>query len=154
MAGSRFAAHLPLLAVLICPGMVSGQGAAMSGIRGTVTNANADGAALEGVHVEIRHEGSGRTMSLRTDGAGRYIITNLLAGGPHTLTASAPGYVPRRIDGVHLQAGTIHVIDFVLDPGVVTLPQVEVRARADPQFDSGRSGAAWKLRRIRPSNAT
>lgn len=148
MAGSRFAAHLPLLAVLICPGMVSGQGAAMSGIRGTVTNANADGAALEGVNVEIRHEGSGRTMSLRTDGAGRYIITNLLAGGPHTLTASAPGYVPRRIDGVHLQAGTIHVIDFVLDPGVVTLPQVEVRARADPQFDSGRSGAATVVSRV------
>jgi hypothetical protein len=135
MPGAGSSTLFSLLALLTCPALVWAQGAALSGIRGAV--ASADGAALEHVHIEIRHEATGRATFTRSDGAGRYIITNLLAGGPHTLTASAPGHVPRRIDGVQLQAGTIHASDFVL----------EVRARADPRFDSGRSGAATVVSR-------
>lgn len=145
MPGAVSRTLLIILAVLVLPRATSAQGAAMSGIRGTVTDP--DGRTLEHVLIEIRHDDSGRTASVGTDGAGRYAMTNLLAGGPHTVTASALGYAPRRIEDVHLQAGRIHSYDFVLQPGALTLPEVEVRARADPRFDTGRSGASTVVSR-------
>jgi hypothetical protein len=140
MTGACACVRAALLAVLLCPSAASSQGAALAGVRGTVTRA--DGAALERAIIEIRHAPTGRTVSVETDAAGRYVIANLPAGGAHTLTVAAFGYASRRIESVQLQAGTIHRYDFRLEPGALTLPEVEVRARADARFDAGRSGAA------------
>ncbi|HSK18696.1 MAG TPA: carboxypeptidase regulatory-like domain-containing protein [Longimicrobiales bacterium] len=145
MPGAPRHAILSLAALLACPALLAAQGAALSGVRGAVTSI--DGSAVEHAQIEIRHDASGRIASVRTDDAGRYVMTNLLAGGPHTITASALGYATHRIDGVHLQAGTIHPYDFVLRPGAMALPEVEVRARADPRFDAARSGAATVVSR-------
>ncbi|HEX2166428.1 MAG TPA: carboxypeptidase regulatory-like domain-containing protein, partial [Longimicrobiales bacterium] len=142
-AGSRVLVFLA--AALAVPSPAAAQGAALSGVRGAVTGP--DGAALEHVVIEIRHTDTGLTSSIRTDPAGRYAMTNLLAGGPYTLTASALGFATHRISDVQLQAGRIHSYDFVLHPGAMTLPEVEVRASADPRFDTGRSGASTVVSR-------
>ena len=145
MPGAPRHAILMLAAVLACPTLLAAQGAALSGVRGTVTSA--DGRVLEYAQVEIRHDASGRIASVSTDGTGRYMMANLLAGGPHTITASALGYTTHRLHDVHLQAGTIHPFDFVLQPGAMALPEVEVSARADPRFDAARSSAATVVNR-------
>lgn len=145
MPGAGFRALLFLFVILTVPTRAAAQGAALSGVRGTVTDA--DGAALEHVLIEIRHDESGRTASVTTDRAGRYALTNLLAGGPYTLTASALGFATHRISNVHMQAGRIHSYDFILHPGAMTLPEVEVRANADRRFDTGRSGASTVVTR-------
>ena len=145
MSGARRYALLPLLSLLAAPGTLCAQGAALSGVRGTVTSA--EGSPLELVRIEIIDDATGRSTAGVTDPDGRYTLTNLLSGGPHTLTVSALGHAGRRIDDVYLQPGTVHRFDFVLEASALPLPQVEVRAEADPRFATGRTGAATVVSR-------
>ncbi len=60
-----------------------------STIRGTVTSA---GAPVAGATVEVVNVPTGGTTTVTTDAAGSFNSTGLRAGGPYTVTVTAPGY--------------------------------------------------------------
>jgi hypothetical protein len=134
-----------MLLVLVCPSVAAAQGAALSGIRGTVTDAA--GAPVAQVRIEIRADATGRSAAGLTDAEGRYIVANVAAGGPYTITTSHLGYAPSRVEAVQLVAGTVHRFDFRLSTTALALPGVEVRVTADPRFGTERSGAATVITR-------
>ena len=144
MASSRSAVFLAL-GLLLVPTSGAAQGSALAAIRGIAT-AGDTGVLVQAV-VVLRHEASGRTMQVLTDEAGRYTLTNVLAGGPYTLTIRAFGHATKSLQGVQLQPGATHRIDVELEQSAVALPQVEVHVAAGGRFDAARTGAATMVDR-------
>jgi hypothetical protein len=142
----RFALLLSVCTtLLLAPLAAAAQSAALAGVRGTITDAH--GAPLHEVHVEIRDGATGRLAMGSTDRQGRYLISNLQAGGPYGISVQRLGYTKSRADSVQLVAGTVHRFDFVLSPTALALPAIEVRAATDARFGTERSGAATVVTR-------
>ncbi|GFZ99589.1 Oar protein [Blastomonas marina] len=71
-----------------------------SGIEGTVEGA--DGVAIPGATVVIRDTRTGRTQTSTTGNDGRFRAESLTAGGPYTITATAPGFEGQTVEGVFI----------------------------------------------------
>lgn len=71
-----------------------------SGIEGKVEGAN--GAALNGATVTVRDTRTGRTQTSTTGNDGRFRTESLTAGGPYTITATAPGFEGQTVEGVFI----------------------------------------------------
>jgi hypothetical protein len=136
---------LAAFAAAAYPGDAATQGSALAGVRGVATDST--GSPLAHVHVEIRHDPTGRVTSVLTDVEGRFVLANLAAGGPYSLAVTRLGYGPQRVEAIQLLTGSVRRIDFVLRPAALALPAVEVRVAADPRFGAERTGAATVLDR-------
>ena len=95
-----------------------------STIYGSVTDPN--GALVPGASITVRNEGTGASLSAKTNPVGEF-TTSSLQSGTYTLTIEAQGFQTSRRQGLGLDAGQRVRINFTLELGAVT-QAVEVRA--------------------------
>ncbi len=67
-----------------------------SGVEGSVSDA--DGNAISGATVTITDTRTGSTRTLTTGSGGNFSAQGLVAGGPYTITATAPGFEGQTIE--------------------------------------------------------
>jgi len=83
-----------------------------SAIRGTINDA--DGNALSGATVTIKHEPTGSTKTLTTNTSGVYQARGLRVGGPYTIAVSNSGYNSGEQTDIYLLLGDIQHVDVVM----------------------------------------
>ncbi|WP_421792888.1 TonB-dependent receptor [Hyphobacterium sp.] len=99
-----------------------------SNVRGVVT---ADGGAVvSGASVVIVHAPSGTASTTTTDASGRFSATGLRVGGPYTITVTANGFSPERVEGVFLNVGETLNVPLTLMSGTTTDDVIVVTASA------------------------
>ena len=67
-----------------------------SGVEGSVRDA--DGNAISGATVTVTDTRTGSTRTLTTGGSGNFSAQGVVAGGPYTITATAPGFEGQTIE--------------------------------------------------------
>lgn len=101
-----------------------------SGVEGTVNDA--EGNALPGATVTITDTRTGATRTLTTGGSGGFNATGLVAGGPYSITATAPGYEGQTLEGQSLSASGSLRLTFSLasssEEGVIVVTGARVQA--------------------------
>lgn len=117
-----------------------------SGIAGRITGA--DGKAISGATVSIKHDESGSVNNLVTDADGRYGARGLRVGGPYTVTITKDGKVEKR-EGVYLQLAETANLDAKLGSAATTLAAVTVTgvAGAADVFNSSNMGSGTRIGR-------
>ncbi|MET0650497.1 MAG: TonB-dependent receptor [Pyrinomonadaceae bacterium] len=103
------------LLVFLCPVMISAQ--AVSGVTGTVTDAN--GGAVAGAQVTLTDTKTSRELTVTTNGAGSYTFNNVQPGDGYRLSFSAPGFQGFVIENVQLGVGRTETQDARLAAGAV-----------------------------------
>lgn len=83
-----------------------------SNIRGVV--ANDGGAPLSGATVTVTDTRTGASRSTTTDSNGNFSARNLTVGGPYTVSVSANGFQPQRIEDVNISLGGLTTLTFSL----------------------------------------
>jgi len=98
--------------LLLAPALLAQQGT--SQLRGRVTGA--DGSALPGVTVTVRHQQSGIVRTTVSDKDGVYVMSGIIPG-PYDLTAELSGFKTFRRRGVRLEVGRTSSVDIALSVG-------------------------------------
>ena len=108
---------------------------------------SADGSAVAGLAVELRHVPSGTVSRTTTDDSGRFNFRGVRVGGPYTITVSGSGYKTSVLENQFLQLGDTGGI--VVNVQADGLAEVVVAANriADAVFDSARTGAGTRVAR-------
>src|SRR4029079_1205651 len=101
---------------LLFTGHLAAAQATRGTIQGTITDSS--GAALPGATVEVRNVGTGLTLTLVTNGEGRYTAPDL-ALGEYEVRASLTGFQAVLRKGLQLRVGSQLAIDFQLPIGAV-----------------------------------
>ncbi|MBX7185408.1 MAG: TonB-dependent receptor [Vicinamibacteria bacterium] len=94
-------------------------------ITGTVVDES--GGMLPGASVTATHEGTGARATATTGTDGRYLILNIQAGGPYTVTVAMPGFREAKKTGVVVPLGDTAAVPFKVVIQTVT-ENVEVVA--------------------------
>jgi len=97
---------------------------------------------MAGAVVTVTAAASGARWKVVTDAAGRYFVENVDVGGPYLIEVQAVGFKPVGQNGVLLDLGQRYRADFVVEPSVVELPPLTVRASGDQPLNAGRTGPA------------
>ncbi|MEP5936751.1 MAG: carboxypeptidase regulatory-like domain-containing protein [Erythrobacter sp.] len=101
-----------------------------SGVEGRVNDA--DGNALPGATVTITDTRTQSTRTLTAGGSGAFNATGLVAGGPYTITATAPGFEGQTLEGQTLSASGSLRLTFGLtanaDGSVIVVTGARVQA--------------------------
>ena len=97
-----------------------------SEIRGSLTGP--DGSPAGGVTVQITDSRTGRSNSTTSAATGRFLIGNLNAGGPYTVTIMSEAYANQTITDVNLALGK--TLDLDLQLGAATMDEITVTAAA------------------------
>src|SRR2546425_1504090 len=145
-AASEGMSHRPgwlaagLLALSVATRALGSQGMTSAALQGRIVQL--DGTPIERAMVTVILAASGARWQVATDAAGRYFVENVQVGGPYVIEARAVGLKPAAWNGVLLGLGQRYHADFTLEPSVVELPEVTVRASADRLVNSGRTGPA------------
>jgi outer membrane receptor protein involved in Fe transport len=104
-------------------------------ISGTVKDEK--GALLEGATVRVVNTQNGAVKLSKTDKGGRYLVPNLDAGGPYTVTVSFVGQtIPDKKD-IYIQLGTTEVLDFISQNSSDLLLSVVVNSRTTRTVKTG-----------------
>ena len=111
-----------------------------AGIAGRVTGA--DGKAVAGATVAIRHNESGSINSATTDADGRYAARGLRVGGPYTVTISKGGQTETR-DGVFLALAETLAFDATLGQPTATI--VVTGQGGTSKFNSASMGSGTNI---------
>src|SRR5262245_9486900 len=93
--------------------------------------------AISGATVKVRHVATGKTRTISSDTAGRYIFTNLEPGS-YELRIEASGYKVTLQSGLTLTVGGALVADATMSVGAIS-EQVTIEAR-EPLIESNRAG--------------
>jgi len=104
-----------LLAVLLCllPPVTLAQVTGGS-IAGTARGDS--GSVIPGVQISIKDVTTGQVRTMQTDTSGSYSLPALPVGN-YELRASTPGFVTLVLTGIHIAAGSEHVLDIRMRPG-------------------------------------
>jgi hypothetical protein len=111
---SRFRITAALLIVLVFGGLHLSHGQSNSTIEGYVLDAS--GAAVSGANVTVTSTATGITRSVRSDSAGRYIVS-ALNPATYEIAAEAPGFTRKVLTGVSLAVGADQRADISLAVG-------------------------------------
>jgi outer membrane cobalamin receptor len=125
-------AILSCLLVILCPGLLFGQG--MASIRGVVSDEQK--AAVPGAVVSSRHAASGLERQTVTDASGAFELPNLPAGA-HDITIELTGFAPHR-QRVDAGASRITAIEATLKLG--GFAEVLLVTPAQPTIDESSAG--------------
>src|SRR6267142_2529353 len=131
---------IAVLALSLGSRALSSQGITSAALQGRVLQP--DSTPIHGAVVSVTAAASGARWQVVTDAAGRYFVENVQVGGPYVIEARAVGFKPAGQNRVMLGLGQRYRADFVLEPGVVELPELTVSASADQLLNSGRTGPA------------
>ena len=132
-----------LLTALFVPQSAQAQSRTTSAVRGQVMST--DGTLLSGVQVEIRHQDTGATRSVLTNGQGNYLVLLLQPGGPYTIRITSLGMAPFEREGLILQVGEVTTIDATMSTQAVDIAGVNVEVRRDEIFNPQQVGPATLL---------
>ncbi|MEO1251430.1 MAG: carboxypeptidase regulatory-like domain-containing protein [Pseudomonadota bacterium] len=103
-----------------------------SEMRGTVTSDA--GAPIAGATVTIVDTRTGAARSATTNSSGAFSARNLVVGGPYSVTVSADGFQPERLDGVSVALGGVSNLSIDLASGASSGDVIVVTAsRANVQ---------------------
>jgi len=85
---------------------------------------------VAGVDVAVTRDNDSLVVAAgTTDSQGTARLLQVPPGGPYTVVVRKIGYKPARTPDVHIRAGDALELSVVLQPYVVTLPEVEVAAK-------------------------
>jgi hypothetical protein len=122
-----------LLVLLLDAGAASGQGLTGAALEGRVLLQN--GTAVEGATVTAVNRTTGTRWQVRTRTGGRYLLENLEVGGPYVVSAAAPGLEVAVQSALMLALGQRVVLEFILGPGPLQLPDIVVTSPANRAGD-------------------
>ncbi len=120
---------------------VLAQGSTTSRINGLVTSS--DGEPLPGATIQAIHVETGSTYGTVSNLEGRFILNNLTAGGPYTVTCNFVGYEELAKDGIYLTLGQTLSLSLDLRESTTELEEVEITASGI--IDGNRTGASTKV---------
>ncbi|OYU26800.1 MAG: Oar protein [Burkholderiales bacterium PBB2] len=138
---SRTALSVAVAIVAAAPAMAQNT---TSAVAGRVTSA--DGKALAGVAVSIRHEESGSVNNVITDAEGRYSARGLRVGGPYTISISKGSDKDLR-QGVYLALAESLNLDFTLGGNVLSTVVVSGSSAANNKFSNSTMGSGTSVSR-------
>jgi len=138
---SRTALSVAVAIVAAAPAMAQNTTSAVSG---RITSA--DGKAVAGASVVVRHLESGSTSNLVTDSEGRYSARGLRVGGPYSIVVSK-GADKQTRDDVYLALAETAALDFTLGGNVLSTVVVSGSSAAANKFNVGAQGAGTNLSR-------
>jgi hypothetical protein len=154
----RFRALVAALWVTLTPlGAARAQGVTTAAVSGRVMDDS--GAAIVGASISVVNMATGAASRAMSTRDGRYLVQGLEVGGPYSVTARHPGFVPQMRDGQMLTLSQNLTLDFRLQRQTFILSTVTVTSEADPIMSSDRTGAATiisdsALRRLPSLNRT
>src|SRR5437764_9519881 len=105
---------LILVAALALPTRLGAQGTTSSSIGGTITDAS--GNPVVGAQITVVDTSSGTRYDTVSRGGGRWDISNILAGGPYRVTASANGQTKSK-SGIYTQLSQTTDVNLQLSGG-------------------------------------
>ena len=123
--------------------LASAQGVTSGVIQGRVTTA--DGAPVPGAAVRVVGLANGERWETATHGSGRFYFDQVAVGGPYRLEVRAVGFAPSTRGSLFLSLGERRILDVVMTPMAVSLPEVSVTAAADPRIGPARTGPAQTI---------
>jgi Carboxypeptidase regulatory-like domain/TonB-dependent Receptor Plug Domain len=116
---------LSILALFIWLAVPAGAQVVGASLSGTV--ADASGAVLPKVKVEIQNVSTGVTRSVTTDSVGLYVAPNLLPGS-YQVTVTAAGFQTQVESGINLTVGAQQVLNIQMQVGTIS-SKVQVNAQ-------------------------
>ncbi|WP_428506063.1 TonB-dependent receptor [Roseateles sp.] len=138
---SRTALSVAVAIVAAAPAMAQNT---TSAIAGRVLSA--DGKAVAGATVSIRHEESGSVNNLVTDSEGRYSARGLRVGGPYTINIVKGADKDVR-EGVYLALAESLSLDFTLGGNVLSTVVVSGSSAANNKFTNSTMGSGTSMGR-------
>ena len=105
------------------------------------------GAPVAQAEVVAIHVPTGARFGVKTADDGRYLLANVRAGGPYTITVRRLGFQPQSRDTVDLALGTTARFDFVLQTAAATLSAITVTASRDAIVSPEHTGPATSVNR-------
>jgi hypothetical protein len=134
------AAVLALWLVLTPLPAASAQGVTTGAVSGRVVDET--GAPVPGASISVVNTTTGAASRVTSARDGRYLVQGLEVGGPYSVTARKPGYVPQMRDGQMMTVSQNLTLDFRLERQTLILSTVTVTTETDPIMSSERTGAA------------
>jgi outer membrane receptor protein involved in Fe transport len=119
------------------------QGVTGAAIQGRVTGP--DSVAIEDATVLVTNASNGERWQTVTSAKGRYYLEQLSLGGPYLVEVHAIGFAPARRTVLSLALRQLVTADFPLQPAVLELEPITVRADVDPLINAGRTGPAQSI---------
>lgn len=132
-----------IAACLALAGSVFGQGITSSAVTGFVTTKQ--GAPVGGASIVVLHEPTGTTATTTTRPNGQYNVSGLRAGGPYTVTVTAPSLPPDTRRDIYLELGDAVPLNVVIGSDVVRMEKFTVTGDRDTIFGSGKIGTGSSL---------
>ncbi|MCY3808874.1 MAG: TonB-dependent receptor [Gemmatimonadetes bacterium] len=124
--------------VLAPASQLAAQSTSTAGIRGRVVDGR--GAPVAAAALTLVDTRTGTAATTQSDADGRYAIRGQRPGGPYSLTVSHIGFQGFSREGIVLRLGRFVDLGIVLVTEAIGLPELVVRAEADPDFNPGRIG--------------
>lgn len=137
---ARICALVAVLALLV-PAMVLAQGTTTGNLGGTVADDN--GAPLPGVQVTAIHVPTGTKYMTFTRDDGRFLIQNVRAGGPYTVTADLQGFNSPRREGIQVRLG--EEMNVSLKMQISGVEEAITVTGETPLISPGRTGATSSM---------
>ncbi len=128
-------------AATMVPGVAQAQ-QITSSIQGTV--ADEDGKPIAGATVVVTDTRTNASRTITTGSNGNFSVTNLTAGGPYTVTASAPGFEGQSLPDVNISVQGATNLGFSLASGAGDVIIVSASRVATTQLSTG-PGTAFGL---------
>jgi hypothetical protein len=133
------------------------QGVTTGAVSGRVLDDT--GAPIPGASISVVNTATGATSRVSAARDGRYLVQGLEVGGPYSVTARHPSFVPQMRDGQMLTLSQNLTLDFRLERQTIILSTVSVTTETDPIMSADRTGAATvvsdsALRRLPSLNRT
>ncbi|MDO7850834.1 OmpA family protein [Hymenobacter sp. CA1UV-4] len=100
-----------------------------------------DRRALSGAAVTVVHMPSGVRHAAASDGAGRFIIPNLMVGGPYLIRVGEGGYRSQTVENIFLEAGKTASFTVVLSK----IPNEESKGRNNRPDATASNGTTMTL---------
>ena len=129
------------LSIVLTPlAAASAQGVTTGVVSGRIVDET--GAAVPGASISVVNTTTGAASRATSTRDGRYLVQGLEVGGPSSVTARKPGYVPQMRDGQMMTVSQNLTLDFRLERQTFILSTVSVTTETDPIMSSERTGAA------------
>src|SRR5687768_5533554 len=125
MSALSFRAVLTALCIAFQPVVAAGaQGVTTGAVSGRVLDAA--GVPIAGASIAVVNMATGAASRANTARDGRYLVQGLEVGGPYSVTARSPGFVPLMRDGQMLTLSQNLTLDFRLQRQTFILSTVTV----------------------------
>jgi hypothetical protein len=126
---------------LLVAGPAAGQTITTGTISGTITDAQ--GGVLPGATVTAVHTPTGTTYEAVTEADGHFMMLNVRAGGPYTVSVTMSGFKDERLGDIQVALGEEKKVTFTLQLASVS-ETIEVTGQASP-IDTSRAGAGGNI---------